>query len=363
MRTSSSVSASSRCDRRPVVGVGRDDDDVAVQAHLLAVVLADVRVVPVDAGVGERDACACSAPPTGIGVLRLVRAVVAVVQPQPVPVHRRLQVALVVDVDDDLRALRAPAASGRGSSRCRRASAPSRRRCAWSPARCAARSGHRRPARPPRWRTPPAGRRCRAGTRLSKRSSRLLAGFGRGEASQPSTALEDAREGQSGEVGGTWARGRPWADPTLGQGWRRKVRHPTWRAPVGLLGYAVSVPCGPGLATAPRTVATNAASARSVGNRPARSSALPACTSARSIEQVPSGGHVRAEGALGLAAFDEREQPREHRAVAVAELLGCLRAGVDGDERVVAPERAPRGADHPRAARPRVRRARARPRR
>jgi hypothetical protein len=41
-------------DRRPVVGVGRLDDDIAVEAHLLAVVLADVRVLPVDAGVGER---------------------------------------------------------------------------------------------------------------------------------------------------------------------------------------------------------------------------------------------------------------------------------------------------------------------
>jgi hypothetical protein len=63
---------------------------------------------------------------------------------------------------------------------------------------------------------------------------------------------------------------------------------------------------------------------------------------------MPSGGHVRAEGAVGLSAFDEREQPAEHRTVAVAQLLGCLRAGVDGDERVVAPELAPRGADHPR---------------
>ena len=40
-------------DRRPVVGVGGFDDDVAVQAHVEAVVLADVRVVPVQAGVGE----------------------------------------------------------------------------------------------------------------------------------------------------------------------------------------------------------------------------------------------------------------------------------------------------------------------
>ena len=63
---------------------------------------------------------------------------------------------------------------------------------------------------------------------------------------------------------------------------------------------------------------------------------------------MPSGGHVRAEDALGLSAFNEREQPPEHWTVAVAQLLGGLRAGVDGDERVVAPELAPRGGDHPR---------------
>ena len=39
--------------RRPVVRLPRLDDDVAVQPHLLGVVLAHVRVVPVHAGVGE----------------------------------------------------------------------------------------------------------------------------------------------------------------------------------------------------------------------------------------------------------------------------------------------------------------------
>ena len=34
--------------------------------------------------------------------LRLMRAVVAVLQTQPVPVDGRLEVALVLDVDDDL---------------------------------------------------------------------------------------------------------------------------------------------------------------------------------------------------------------------------------------------------------------------
>ena len=40
---------------RPVVRVRGDDDDVPVQAELLPVVLANVRVVPVDAGIGELD--------------------------------------------------------------------------------------------------------------------------------------------------------------------------------------------------------------------------------------------------------------------------------------------------------------------
>ena len=100
--------------RRPVVGVRGLDDHVAVEAHLLAVVLADVRVVPVDAGIRERDA-AGEAPADGDRRLRLVRAVGAVVQAQAVPVHRRLQVALVDDVDLDLRALADASASGPGT--------------------------------------------------------------------------------------------------------------------------------------------------------------------------------------------------------------------------------------------------------
>ena len=86
---------------RPVVRVGGLDDHVAVQAHLLAVVLADVRVVPVDARVGEGDvrgvALAGAHRPLG-----LMGSVVAVLEPQPVPVDRRFDITLVLDVDDDL---------------------------------------------------------------------------------------------------------------------------------------------------------------------------------------------------------------------------------------------------------------------
>src|SRR3712207_8085001 len=56
------------------------------EAELLSVVLADVRVVPVDAGVGERDPVGEAAADRNRR-LRLVGAVVAVVEPQAVPVH------------------------------------------------------------------------------------------------------------------------------------------------------------------------------------------------------------------------------------------------------------------------------------
>jgi hypothetical protein len=91
-------------DRGPVAGILGEDEHVAVQAHLLAVVLADVRVVPVEPWVREGDPRA-QAPADGDRRLRLVRAVVAVLEPQAVPVHGRLEIAAVDDVDLDLRAL------------------------------------------------------------------------------------------------------------------------------------------------------------------------------------------------------------------------------------------------------------------
>ena len=64
---------------RPVLGITRDDEDVPVETQLLAVVLADVRVVPVRARVGKahfiRERLA-----DGDRRLRLVRSVVAVLE-------------------------------------------------------------------------------------------------------------------------------------------------------------------------------------------------------------------------------------------------------------------------------------------
>ena len=91
--------------RRPVVRHRGDDEDVAVEAHLLAVVLPDVRVIPVRAGIRN-------AHFVGEGLsnwdrrLRVVRAVESVFKPEAVPVHGCLQIAAVRDVDGHGRALR-----------------------------------------------------------------------------------------------------------------------------------------------------------------------------------------------------------------------------------------------------------------
>src|SRR5215211_3524741 len=90
--------------QRPVVLVGGLDDAVPVEPKLLAIVLAHVRVVPVDAGIREGDAGRVAAAWRD-RLLRLVGPVVAVLKAQAVPVHSVRDVAVVVDVDDDLRAL------------------------------------------------------------------------------------------------------------------------------------------------------------------------------------------------------------------------------------------------------------------
>src|SRR5204863_9294293 len=76
---------------------------VSVKTHLLAVVLSNVRVVPVHPRVGALD---------GVGelladrhrLLRLVRPIEAVVEAQAVPVDRRLEIATVLDPHADLAA-------------------------------------------------------------------------------------------------------------------------------------------------------------------------------------------------------------------------------------------------------------------
>ena len=93
--------------RRPVARLARLDDDVPVQPELLAVVLANVRVVPVDARVRERQ-LVCERAADRDRRLCFVRAVVAVVEPQPVPVDGVGEVALVRDVHRDARALADP---------------------------------------------------------------------------------------------------------------------------------------------------------------------------------------------------------------------------------------------------------------
>ena len=89
----------------PVGRVGGLDHDRAVQAHLQAEVFADVRVIPVEPGVGELELVG-EGPADRDRLLGLVRdPVVAVVQPQPVPVHGRLDIAVIGYLHGDLRPL------------------------------------------------------------------------------------------------------------------------------------------------------------------------------------------------------------------------------------------------------------------
>ena len=89
----------------PVRRVGGLDHDRAVQPHLQAEVFADVRVVPVEPGVGELELVG-ERPADRDRRLGLVRdPVVTVLQPQPVPVHGRLDIAVVAHLHGDLRPL------------------------------------------------------------------------------------------------------------------------------------------------------------------------------------------------------------------------------------------------------------------
>jgi hypothetical protein len=87
--------------RWPVVRVGGLHHDVPIEPQLLAVVLANVRVVPVEPRVGKADMGGETiADPHRL--LGLVSTVVAVLKSQPMPVDSGLEIALVLDVDDDL---------------------------------------------------------------------------------------------------------------------------------------------------------------------------------------------------------------------------------------------------------------------
>ena len=88
--------------RGPVAGLRRDHQDVPVQAHLLGVVLADMRVIPVHARVGEPDPVGEVATDRDWGLGFVGDPVVLVLQAQPMPVHGRVQITLVGDVDDHL---------------------------------------------------------------------------------------------------------------------------------------------------------------------------------------------------------------------------------------------------------------------
>ena len=86
-------------------GIGWLDDDRAVQPHLEPEVLADVRVIPVEPGVGELNLVRERAPDRDRRLRLMRNAVVAVLQPKAVPVDRRLDIAIVAHLHRDLRPL------------------------------------------------------------------------------------------------------------------------------------------------------------------------------------------------------------------------------------------------------------------
>ena len=89
----------------PVRGIGRLDDDRAVQTHLQTEVLSDMRVVPVEARVRELHLVGERLPDLDrcLGVMR--NPVVSVLQTQAMPMNRCRDIAFVGHIDGDLAAL------------------------------------------------------------------------------------------------------------------------------------------------------------------------------------------------------------------------------------------------------------------
>src|SRR2546425_5460696 len=91
--------------RGPVVWIGGNHEDIPVETHLLAVVLADVWVIPIDAGIKETKPVGRVASDLH-GGLCFMNTVVTVLDTQTVPMHRSLQVPFIDNVDDGFRSLR-----------------------------------------------------------------------------------------------------------------------------------------------------------------------------------------------------------------------------------------------------------------
>src|SRR5437762_8990462 len=84
-------------------GIGRDYLDVPVHPEFLRVVLTDVRVVPVDAGVWEAEPVGETTADRDRRLHALVASmrhtVETVVEPQAMPVHGGLDVGLIGEVE------------------------------------------------------------------------------------------------------------------------------------------------------------------------------------------------------------------------------------------------------------------------
>ena len=90
---------------RPIRSISGLHDDCAVETHLLHEVFADVRVLPVKPCIGKLDLVRERAA-DGDRLLGFVRHTVeAVLEPQTMPMHGRLHIAIVAHLCGDLRAL------------------------------------------------------------------------------------------------------------------------------------------------------------------------------------------------------------------------------------------------------------------
>src|SRR6185503_1849758 len=89
-----------------VAGLSGGDEDVAVEAEVLLHVLANVRVIPVDAGVGEAHVIREASSWWHLLLREARHAVEAIVQPHSVPMNGGGLIEPILEADDDRRAAR-----------------------------------------------------------------------------------------------------------------------------------------------------------------------------------------------------------------------------------------------------------------
>ena len=91
-------------DRVVIVGLGRCDEHVPVEAEVLLDVLAHVRVVPVNSSIRKMDFVGEALAWFHRRLRHVGDPIEAVIEPEPMPMHRRRHLDLVDELDDDGRA-------------------------------------------------------------------------------------------------------------------------------------------------------------------------------------------------------------------------------------------------------------------